>query len=189
MRNSSNSSAYTGSNTVISRAALEEIGGFPYHTITEDFETSCRLQKAGYLTYASDKVGAHGLTTTDVPAMMRQRVRWARASSPRSRTRTRSSRVSFPQGEDLLPQRLPLLVVLLQSARLHPRADPLRPLRLPSRRLRALAAPHLLAAELHRVRAVDASSPRRCATRSGVSSSTPPSWRPSSSPSSSRRSA
>ncbi len=78
MRNSSNSSAYTGSNTVISRAALEEIGGFPYHTITEDFETSCRLQKAGYLTYASDKVGAHGLTTTDVPAMMRQRVRWAR---------------------------------------------------------------------------------------------------------------
>ena len=37
----------TGSNTVILREALEEIGGFPYGTVTEDFETSLRLQKAG----------------------------------------------------------------------------------------------------------------------------------------------
>ncbi len=78
MRNSSNACAYTGSNTVISRAAMEEIGGFPYHTITEDFETSCRLQMAGYITYATDKVEAHGLSTTDVRSMMKQRVRWAR---------------------------------------------------------------------------------------------------------------
>ncbi len=78
MRNSSNASAYTGSNTVLSRQAINEIGGFPYHTITEDFETSCRMQMAGYITYATDIVGAHGLSTTDVPAMMRQRVRWAR---------------------------------------------------------------------------------------------------------------
>ena len=78
MRNSSNACAYTGSNTLISRAAMEEIGGFPYHTITEDFETSCRLQMAGYITYATDKVEAHGLSTTDVRSMMRQRVRWAR---------------------------------------------------------------------------------------------------------------
>lgn len=70
--------AYTGSNAMILRAAMEEIGGFPYHTITEDFETSCRLQMAGYITYATDKVEAHGLSTTDVRSMMRQRVRWAR---------------------------------------------------------------------------------------------------------------
>lgn len=78
MRNSSNASAYTGSNTLILRRAMEEIGGFPYYTITEDFETSCRLQMEGYITYASDKVEAHGLSTTDVRSMMRQRVRWAR---------------------------------------------------------------------------------------------------------------
>lgn len=78
MRNSSNACAYTGSNTMILRAAMEEIGGFPYHTITEDFETSCRLQMAGYITYATDKVEAHGLSTTDIRSMMRQRVRWAR---------------------------------------------------------------------------------------------------------------
>lgn len=78
MRNSSNACAYTGSNTLILRQSLEEIGGFPYHTITEDFETSCRLQMAGYITYATDKVAAHGLSTTDVASMMKQRVRWAR---------------------------------------------------------------------------------------------------------------
>lgn len=78
MRNSSNSAAYTGSNTVISRKALEEIGGFPYGTITEDFETSLRLQKAGYITYASEEVLAAGLSTTTVESMISQRVRWAR---------------------------------------------------------------------------------------------------------------
>lgn len=78
MRNSSNSCAYTGSNTLILRKGLEEIGGFPYHTITEDFETSCRLQMAGYITYATDKIGAHGLSTTDVASMMKQRIRWGR---------------------------------------------------------------------------------------------------------------
>ena len=40
MRNASNTAVYTGSNTVILRTALEEIGGFPYDTVTEDFETS-----------------------------------------------------------------------------------------------------------------------------------------------------
>lgn len=78
MRNSSNSIAYTGSNTVISREALEEIEGFPLKTITEDFETSIRIQKAGYLTYATDKVQAAGLSTTDIPSMIKQRTRWAR---------------------------------------------------------------------------------------------------------------
>lgn len=78
MRNSSNAVAYTGSNTVISRHAMEEIGGFPLKTITEDFETSIRLQKAGYITYATDEIQAAGLTTTTVKSMLRQRVRWAR---------------------------------------------------------------------------------------------------------------
>lgn len=78
MRNSTNSSAYTGSNTVILRKAMEEIGGFPYETITEDFETSLRLQKAGYITYATSEVLASGLSTTTVKSMIDQRIRWAR---------------------------------------------------------------------------------------------------------------
>lgn len=78
LRNATNTAAYTGSNTVILRAALEEIGGFPWGTVTEDFETSLRLQKAGYVTYATREVLAAGLSTTTVGSMIRQRVRWAR---------------------------------------------------------------------------------------------------------------
>lgn len=78
MRNAANAAVYTGSNTVILRSALEEIGGFPYDTVTEDFETSLRLQKAGYITYASSEVLAAGLSTTTVASMIGQRVRWAR---------------------------------------------------------------------------------------------------------------
>lgn len=78
MRNASNAVAYTGSNTVILRKAMEEINGFPLNTITEDFETSIRLQKAGYITYATDEIQAAGLTTTTVKSMLKQRVRWAR---------------------------------------------------------------------------------------------------------------
>jgi len=78
LRNASNAVAYTGSNTVISRKGIEEIGGFPTKTITEDFETSIRLQQAGYITYATQEVQAAGLTTTTIPAMVKQRIRWAR---------------------------------------------------------------------------------------------------------------
>lgn len=78
LRNSSNAVAYTGSNTVILRKGMEEIGGFPLKTITEDLETSIRLQKAGYITYATDEILAAGLTTTTVKSMLKQRVRWAR---------------------------------------------------------------------------------------------------------------
>lgn len=78
LRNASNAVAYTGSNTVISRKAMEEIGGFPLKTITEDFETSIRLQQAGYITYATEEVQAAGLTTTTIPSMIKQRIRWAR---------------------------------------------------------------------------------------------------------------
>ncbi|HCD45685.1 MAG TPA: glycosyltransferase, partial [Lachnoclostridium sp.] len=78
MRNTSNAIAYTGSNTVILREAMEEIGGFPLKTITEDFETSIRIQKAGFITYATDEIQAAGLTTTTIKSMIRQRVRWAR---------------------------------------------------------------------------------------------------------------
>ncbi|MBN7773826.1 glycosyltransferase [Clostridium aminobutyricum] len=78
MRNSSNAAAYTGSNTVLARRALEEIGGFPTDTITEDFETGIKIQSLGYTTYATTEVLASGLTPTSIKTMISQRVRWAR---------------------------------------------------------------------------------------------------------------
>lgn len=78
MRNSSNAVAYTGSNTVIARQALEEIGGFPTDTITEDFETGIKIQTKGYTTYSTTKPLASGLAPTSVKSMVTQRIRWAR---------------------------------------------------------------------------------------------------------------
>lgn len=78
MRNSSNAVAYTGSNTVLSRAALEEIGGFPTDTITEDFETGIRIQSKGYTAYSTTEPLASGLAPTSIKSMVTQRVRWAR---------------------------------------------------------------------------------------------------------------
>ena len=78
MRNSSNAVAYTGSNTVIARQALEEIGGFPTDTITEDFETGIKIQSKGYTTYSTLRPLASGLAPTSIKSMVTQRVRWAR---------------------------------------------------------------------------------------------------------------
>ena len=78
LRNTSNAISYTGSNTVILRQAMKDINGFPLKTITEDFETSIRLQQAGYITYATDEVQAAGLSTTTISGMIKQRIRWAR---------------------------------------------------------------------------------------------------------------
>ncbi len=78
MRNSVNAIAYTGSNTLIARQALVDIGNFPTDTITEDFETGLMIQMAGYTCYATEKVQASGLATTTIKGMIGQRARWAR---------------------------------------------------------------------------------------------------------------
>lgn len=77
-RNRSNSVIYGGSNTVISRRALEDIGGFFAETITEDYGTGILIQKKGYVCYATNEVLASGLSPTDLKSLITQRIRWAR---------------------------------------------------------------------------------------------------------------
>lgn len=77
-RNNANAPIYAGSNTLISRAALEEAGGISTGTITEDFETGIRIQAKGYTCYAIDKTLAHGLAPTTIDSLIKQRVRWGR---------------------------------------------------------------------------------------------------------------
>lgn len=79
-RNSSKSPIYAGSNTVISREALERIGGIQTKTITEDFATGIRIQMEGYSCYALDKELVHGLAPVDFSGLVRQRTRWARGT-------------------------------------------------------------------------------------------------------------
>ena len=77
-RNSSNSAIYAGSNTLISRRALEEVGGIRTKTITEDFATGIDIQAKGYTCFAIDKVLASGLAPDDFPNLLKQRQRWGR---------------------------------------------------------------------------------------------------------------
>lgn len=77
-RNSSNSAIYAGSNTLISRRALEEVGGIRTKTITEDFATGIDIQAKGYTCFAIDEALASGLAPDDFPNLLKQRQRWGR---------------------------------------------------------------------------------------------------------------
>ncbi len=77
-RNASNSAIYAGSNTLISREALDEAGGIRTGTITEDFATGIDIQAQGYTTYAIDTVLAAGLAPSDFTTLIKQRQRWGR---------------------------------------------------------------------------------------------------------------
>lgn len=77
-RNTTNSAIYGGSNTLISRKALNEIGGFFTGVITEDFATGIYIQSKGYTCYAIDDILAIGLAPTDLKSLTKQRERWAR---------------------------------------------------------------------------------------------------------------
>lgn len=77
-RNATNSAIYAGSNTVISRQALEDVGYIVLDCITEDFSTGMLIQAKGYTTYAVSKILAHGLSPSSIPDLIRQRERWGR---------------------------------------------------------------------------------------------------------------
>lgn len=78
LNNTRGAAVYTGSNTLLSRQAIEDAGGFPVDTITEDFELGVRMNIAGYLNYSTTKPLASGLTPTDLRSVVKQRVRWGR---------------------------------------------------------------------------------------------------------------
>lgn len=77
-KNHSNSVIYGGSNTILSREALVEIGGFVTGIITEDIATGMLIQSKGYVSYAVDSIQASGLSPHDLEGILKQRNRWAR---------------------------------------------------------------------------------------------------------------
>ena len=78
IRNNTNTPIYAGSNTLISRKALDDVEGIATGLITEDFATGIRIQKKGYKTYATSKIEANGLAPNDLKSLIKQRERWAR---------------------------------------------------------------------------------------------------------------
>lgn len=77
-RTRTNTVIYGGSNTILSRKALEGIGGFYEKAITEDFATGLLLEKNGFVSLGIGEPMAAGLSPTDLPSLVQQRVRWGR---------------------------------------------------------------------------------------------------------------
>ena len=77
-KTSTNSVIYGGSNTVISREALDAIGGFYTGSITEDFATGMLIESAGFVSLATPEPLASGMTPHTYKEHIRQRTRWGR---------------------------------------------------------------------------------------------------------------
>ena len=67
-----------GTNVVFRRAALEQVGGFPADSVTEDFELSIRLHELGWRSRYVPEVLAHGLGPEDMASYVSQQQRWSR---------------------------------------------------------------------------------------------------------------
>jgi cellulose synthase (UDP-forming) len=67
-----------GTNMVFRRSALQEVGGFPEGTLTEDFELSVYLHERGYKSLYVAEVLAKGLGPEDMASYVGQQMRWAR---------------------------------------------------------------------------------------------------------------
>lgn len=65
-----------GSCSIIRRAALDEIGGFPTASITEDLLTTLALLRKGYLTRYLNEPLSMGLAAESIEAYFIQRERW-----------------------------------------------------------------------------------------------------------------
>jgi cellulose synthase (UDP-forming) len=66
-----------GTNVLFRRTALEDVAGFPEHTITEDFELSVHLHERGWRSVYVPDVVARGLGPEDMSSYVGQQQRWA----------------------------------------------------------------------------------------------------------------
>ena len=77
-KTASNSVIYGGSNTVLSRKALEAAGGFYTESITEDFATGLLIESGGFLSLAIAEPLASGIAPYTYRDHIKQRTRWGR---------------------------------------------------------------------------------------------------------------
>jgi cellulose synthase (UDP-forming) len=67
-----------GTNVLFRRTALDDIGGFPEQSLTEDFELSIELHSRGWKSAYVPEVLASGLGPEDMASYVGQQQRWAR---------------------------------------------------------------------------------------------------------------
>lgn len=76
----SNAAFVCGTNVVLRRKALEEVGGMEENNIAEDFLTSLYIHQKGWVSHYHPEVLAKGLAPMDLMSYYKQQFRWARGS-------------------------------------------------------------------------------------------------------------
>jgi cellulose synthase (UDP-forming) len=76
-RDAYNGCSGVGTCVIYRRSAVEDIGGFPPQTITEDIHTSLLFHKQGWKTVCLNEPVAWGVAAADVPEYSKTRHRWA----------------------------------------------------------------------------------------------------------------
>ncbi|MGE4551573.1 MAG: glycosyltransferase family 2 protein [Desulfovibrionaceae bacterium] len=66
-----------GTNVILRREALEDVGGFDERSVTEDFATSLRFHMQGWSSAYLNKVCAFGMGPEDLGGYFKQQFRWA----------------------------------------------------------------------------------------------------------------
>ena len=79
-KNRHNSATMCGTNMVISRAAINEVGGMCAESIAEDFATGMFIHEKGYRSAYVSEVLAEGLAPEDFLSYTKQQFRWARGA-------------------------------------------------------------------------------------------------------------
>lgn len=74
---SNNAATCVGTGVLYQRRALDDIGGFPVATVTEDFHTSLKLHQRGWLTRYLNEPVAFGIAAADLTEYYKTRHRWA----------------------------------------------------------------------------------------------------------------
>ena len=75
-----NSAFFCGSCAVITRKALDDIGGFATGTVTEDIHTSLKLHKRGWKSVYYSRSLAFGLAPGSAIPFLKQRLRWGQGA-------------------------------------------------------------------------------------------------------------
>ena len=79
-KNRFNSAFMCGTNMILNREAIKQVGGMCEHNIAEDFLTSLFIHQKGWNSYYLAEVLAEGLAPEDFLSYYKQQYRWARGS-------------------------------------------------------------------------------------------------------------
>ena len=69
-----------GTSTIVSRAAIDAIGGFPEGTRTEDYHMAVKTQKLGYKSVSYPISLAYGVAPVDLGEYQKQRLSWGQGN-------------------------------------------------------------------------------------------------------------